>query len=357
MYENIIEINEKEVIEPAFDINNVPVCFFSDNNYVPYLGTAVYSAIKNMKETTNLDIIIFYNGYSNENKYRLTRLTQDRKNVSIRFLNMSGFIAQLKINPSKRVSINCMAKIFCTDDIFSKYEKVIVLDSDLLVLQDLMELYQIPLNNYMIGAVKEIYVKVMAKNRYHTDERLNYILLADYLNDIGLDCDDYFNTGVIVFDVRKCQKNNIQKRIIEINQKYPTLMYAAQDDLNILFKKQWLQLDDKWNIQNPYSLMTHIKEFPEGYRDNMENAGILHFLGKSKPWNDKKVWESTLFDKYAMNTEWADEYKERRKCYEKKHYFELYIIPKGSLRRLVYLKCCYFIRSFANKMNVNLARR
>lgn len=58
---------------------------------------------------------------------------------------------------------------------------------------------------------------------------------------------------------------HVKDKIIEINDRYPTMMYAAQDDLNFLFKNKWMELDAKWNVQNPYSLAGHINEFPQGY--------------------------------------------------------------------------------------------
>lgn len=344
MKNSVIELATDKEIIPAFETNNVPVCFFSDNKYVPYLGTAVCSAINNANRTTNLDILIFQNGYSEDNKMKLASLAGNKKNISIRFIDMKGFIDQLSVNPSKRVSVNCFAKIFCTDTIFRKYERIIVLDSDLLILQDLLELYHFDMKGKMIAAAREIYILIMAKNGYHTDERLNYMLLRDYLNELGLEPDNYFNTGVLLFDIKKCQEDEVQKKMIEINTKFPTMMYAAQDDFNILFKNRWAELQPKWNVQNPYSLLSCADQFPKEYRQLLNHSGILHFLGKSKPWNDKKVWKRELFDEYAEKTPWSDEYLKRRRQYIRKNFKELYIFPKGSRRREWYLKLYYKMR-------------
>ena len=341
-------------IVPAFKNNNIPICLFSDDYYVPYLGTAVLSAIKNVAENSNLDILIFENGYTEKNKNLLCGLAKNNKNVSVRFIDMKPFIENLKVNPSKRVSVNCFAKIFCTDEMFCEYDKIIFLDSDLLILQDLKELYDTDLGNNMFAAVRELYVKIMVSKGYHTDARLNFQLLGDYLNEIGLEPDNYFNTGVIVFDVKKCQEARVQEKILEINSKYPTMMYAAQDDLNILFKNEWTELASKWNVQNPYGLIAHIDEFPTGYREFMEQAGILHFLGKSKPWDDKNVWKSELFDEYALQTPWKDEYLARRKKYEKRNRIKKRLIPKGSKRREIYLKLYFGISKLkANIVDIN----
>lgn len=84
------------------------------------------------------------------------------------------------------------------------------------------------------------------------------------------------------------------------------------------------------------------------YDDLKEKAGVLHFLGKSKPWNDKRVLKGQLFDMYASETPWWDEYIERRRRYEKEHFMELKVVPKGSIRRKIYLKIQYGIKRVHN---------
>lgn len=333
-----------KIIQPAFKENNVPICLFSDDYYVPYLATAVCSAISNTSDATNLDILIFENGYTEENKQFLMSMGKDKKNISIRFIDMRPFVSMLTVNPSKKVSVNCFAKIFCTDEIFKEYEKIIVLDSDLLILQDLMELYKTDLKGKMVGAVKDIYFDVMLESGYHTDDRLGFISFKQYAEAMGLDSKNYFNSGVLLYDIKKCQEADVQTKIVDINNNYPTMMYAAQDDLNILFKDNWTQIDDKWNVQNPYSICSHIDKFPEGYVSLMDTAGILHFLGKSKPWNDKKMWKGELFTKYAMQTPWKELYLARARKNERKNRVRLFLLPKGSKRREVFYKVYYFIK-------------
>lgn len=342
MKENRISGVEK--ICPAFQENNVPVCFFSDDYYVPYLGTAVYSAIKNCADSTNLDILIFENGYSQKNKELLEQLGADKKNVRIRFINLLPFIENLNVSPSKRVSVNCFAKIFCTDNIFSDYERIIAMDSDLLVLQDLTQLYQSDMKGMAIAAARDVLVEIMAKKGYHTDKRLGYILLRDYFRDIDVKPEDYFNTGVVLFDIKKCQSENVQEKMLHINAEYPVLMYAAQDDFNILFKGKWTEIDPRWNVQSPYCIISHLSSLPEGYVELIDQAGILHYLGKSKPWIDVKAWKSGLFDEYAGETPWRNEYFARRKTFERKNRFSNWLIPKGSKRRELWLKFLYDMR-------------
>lgn len=338
------KISGMEKICPAFKDHNIPVCFFSDDYYVPYLGTAVYSAIKNCAESTNLDILIFENGYSKENREQLQQLGAAKKNISIRFINLLPFLEKLNVNPYKRISINCFAKIFCTDEIFDHYAKIIALDSDLLVLKDLMPLFLSDMKGMAIAAAKDFSLDIMANKGYHADKRLSYMPLKEYFKSLDLDTKDYFNTGVVLYDIKKCQAEDAQQKIIDVNNKYPSMMYAAQDDFNILFKGRWAELDAQWNVQSPYSIVAHCADFPEGYVDLMDHAGILHFLGKSKPWTDTKVWKSELFDEYARETPWKDEYFARRKAFERKNRFSKWLIPKGSKRRELWLKFLFSMR-------------
>ena len=332
-----------EKIIPKFD-NNIGICLYSDNYYVPYLGVAVFSMIANKAKDTFLDILIFENGYTDDNKKRIIALKKDDETVSIRFIDLKPFIDDLKVSPSKHVSINCFAKIFCTNEIFSEYDKMLVFDSDLVIKGDLKELMTLELGSNLIASVKDTLIPIMLKYGYHVDERLGYIRLDEYFNKIGIDRKDYINTGVVLFNIKKCQENDIEKKFISVNEKYPAMMYPAQDDFNIIFSGKCLFLDLMWNYQNPYALYNHISEFSKDYLQYISDAKIVHFLGKSKPWNDKKCLNGDYFWKYAEKTEWFKEIDERRIAYEKKNFFNLRVIPKGSRRRIIALKIKFFLK-------------
>jgi lipopolysaccharide biosynthesis glycosyltransferase len=83
----------------------------------------------------------------------------------------------------------------------------------------------------------------------------------------------YFNSGVIVIDLEAWRHRQIQakaQRVAEEN--YDLLDQMDQDALNIVLAGDWLVLDSKWNTS-------------KGKADSNFSDGIIHFLGKVKPWH------------------------------------------------------------------------
>ena len=73
----------------------------------------------------------------------------------------------------------------------------------------------------------------------------------------------------------------------------------------------------------------------------VNDAVVLHFLGKSKPWIDNKVLFGELFDKYVSETPWSEHYIKIKKANIRKNRLNRILIPKGSRRREIFLKIKY----------------
>ena len=62
------DLQEKDILYPAFKENNFTIAFASDNNYVGYLSVAMLSLIENCSNRYNYDIVVLENNISNKNK-------------------------------------------------------------------------------------------------------------------------------------------------------------------------------------------------------------------------------------------------------------------------------------------------
>lgn len=83
----------------------------------------------------------------------------------------------------------------------------------------------------------------------------------------------YFNSGVIVMDLDAWRRHNIQSKALSIAQEnYDLLDQMDQDALNIVLQDDWVILEPKWNTS-------------KGRADINFSDGIIHFLGKVKPWH------------------------------------------------------------------------
>jgi lipopolysaccharide biosynthesis glycosyltransferase len=174
--------------------------------------------------------------------------------------------------------------------------RILYLDTDLLVLSDLAPLWQTDLNGYPFAAVPDFY--------YHTH----------FLRE-GLDPEknrarypglppvkEYFNAGVLLIDLGRWRKEGISEKALDYLHRHAGLPNMDQDALNYVCPNLWKRLDLRWNVQD------HI------HRVIGDDAGIVHFVTKLKPWKaDARSYNARLYDRFRDRTLFARTEGEKRK--------------------------------------------
>ena len=141
---------------------------------------------------------------------------------------------------------------------FVEEEKVLYLDSDVIVTKPLDELFELELENHLVAAAKIVY---------------------------GLE--DRFNAGVLLINNKLWKEENIQKQCIEItNSEHETLPEADQTVLNRLCGDRYIVLDDTYNFQIGYDrLAEQRKQYFILEKSVNPLPAIIHYLSEDKPWN------------------------------------------------------------------------
>ena len=141
---------------------------------------------------------------------------------------------------------------------FVEEEKVLYLDSDVIVTKPLNELFELELENHLVAAAKIVY---------------------------GLE--DRFNAGVLLINNKLWKEENIQKQCIEItNSEHETLPEADQTVLNRLCGDRYIVLDDTYNFQIGYDrLAEQRKQYFILEKSVNPLPAIIHYLSEDKPWN------------------------------------------------------------------------
>lgn len=141
---------------------------------------------------------------------------------------------------------------------FVEEEKVLYLDSDVIVTRNLNDLFKIELGNHLVAAAKVVY---------------------------GLE--DYFNAGVLLINNKLWKEENVQKQCIEItNREHETLPEADQTVLNRVCEGRYIVLDDTYNFQIGYDrLAEQRKQYFILEKSLNPLPAIIHYLSEGKPWN------------------------------------------------------------------------
>ena len=142
-------------------------------------------------------------------------------------------------------------------------ERVLYLDSDIIVRRSLAEFWSTDLGGFACAAIEDAF----------WDPRLDYVQVPQGSR--------YFNSGVLLINLSYWRQNNVYERAVEFIKGDPDkLNYYDQDVLNALFVDQWVNLPAVWNDMARSTL--HI---PALRNLNIPNPAIVHFVGPYKPWN------------------------------------------------------------------------
>ena len=263
----------------------IPVFFSADNNYVPCLTVAMKSLIENSSEKNNYKIIILNSGISEENKRELRKM--ETNNIRISFTNVDSKVKriedELKLRLRDYYSVAIYYRLFIPS-IFPEYDKVIYLDSDIVVNCDIAELYNKDMGDNIIGAVKDMTINT-------NKDFIEYSKIA-----IGVEAEKYINSGMLLINVKAMRENKIEQKFLYLLTKY-NLETAApdQDYLNVLCKDKIYYLDEVWDKMPDF-----------GDRIPVKDLKIIHYNMFRKPWHYADVPYSEEFWKYAKMTKFYD---------------------------------------------------
>ena len=274
-------------------LEEIPVVFSCDDNYIPYLTVAIKSLIDNSSDKYFYLIYIFHNGISVPNQNVVRKFNNN--NVKIQFINVKRKLSSLTKNLHLRdyYSESIYFRLFIPS-IFKDYDKVIYLDSDMVILDDVSKLYHIDLKDNLVAAVSDAVVAL-------DDNLKDYVV-----NYVGVDkAEDYFNSGMLVMNVKAFKDAKIEERFIHLLNTYCFSTVAPdQDYLNALCKNRVLHLPSSWNKM----MMDSKKE---------DELHIVHYNMFLKPWLYKGVRYEDYFWKYAVRTPFYFSLKQGQVDYSK----------------------------------------
>jgi len=198
-------------------------------------------------------------------------------------------------------------------------KRVLWLDADLIVLRDLSELWDTPLDGKLVGAVGDLTVPCLGSPRG-----------VRRYGELGVSgSEPYFNAGVLLVDLDRWRAEHVGARTIDYLQRFARdIYYHDQDALNAVLVHQWKALDRRWNViecvaGRPFFRPRHLTG--EEYRRLLAEPWIVHYAGRWKPWTQPSggPWRRLFFD-YLDRTEWAGWGRSRTlagalmSCYETK---------------------------------------
>jgi lipopolysaccharide biosynthesis glycosyltransferase len=269
------------------------IAIASDLNYLPHAGTLIRSLCDNNKNH-NLNIHLMTMDsrvVTNDPLEAFFRsILSNRVNIQIHLIKDDNiFIKQI---PSGGVILSRATYLrFLVAEIIPA-DKILYLDCDMLVLDELQPLFDTNLDNHIVAAVSDLFVGP-----------------SSIKHSLSL---RYFNSGMLLINAKKWREENwLNKTINFIEKKFTKLCvgkkhYGDQDIMNMLTVGNVTYVHPRYNVVNPVYLR---KNFFRGkvFQEAVNNPAIVHFAGGAKPWNNWEIHPlSERYIFYRSQTVWNE---------------------------------------------------
>ncbi|MDE7363237.1 MAG: glycosyltransferase [Oscillospiraceae bacterium] len=283
------QTEDSEPCEAESEKRTVPVVFITDEKYAMPTAVAITSLFYNASESVRYNVYILCTGVGQNSIDMLEKLSRDGHTVNI-VVEEEGKYADICATKFKDIHVSA-ASIFKFElpNIFSEYDKILYLDSDMLILDDLGELFDEDLTDRYAAVVNDIKVETYSPpqlNRLNLENKHKY----------------YWNSGMMLLNLKKMREDNITEKLFEYRENGINY-FMDQDALNVVFEENVVYVPFRYNM-----LYTNITIFDSkklcnyynmesysGLKEIIDRAAVLHLTGPYKPWEHLMPFVSDLF--------------------------------------------------------------
>lgn len=274
--------------------NEIPVFFTIDDAYAPCLAVALNSAIKNADKSRNYRAIVLHQGLNKENIEKLQALSTD--NFKIDITPMQNNFAALDDRMSNRLrcdyfTLTIYFRLFIPT-MFPQYDKGVYIDSDVVLTDDIANLFDTDIGDNLIGACNDLSIADTPP------------LVAYTENAIGVKKHEYINSGVLLMNLKKMREEHFEEHFLTLLNTYHFDTIAPdQDYLNAICNGKIYYLDEKWDAM------------PNDQKPPLEKTSLIHYNLFSKPWCYDNIQYEDEFWYYAQDSGYIDEIKKYKETY------------------------------------------
>ena len=292
---------KQKAIIPFSKENNIPIVIRISDYYAPYFAVLLQSIIDNAYEKNNYDIIILEHTVTKENKKIISEMLQGKNNISVRYFNPEYFLSNISLYVSTSVYAREAYYTIFSPWLLPNYDKLLVIDSDLILNGDIAEIYNQDIADYLAGACKDIFF--MGLVNLNEDGYRDYAKKTLKLNNIY----NYINTGVILLNTEKI-RNEFKLEYMINKSKKSKYKIQEQDLINVLFEKRIKFFSFKYNayVYVCNYIKRYIEDAPKKYYEKYEKIQqeqiIIHYAGQPKPWNNTNIPYSYKWWEIARKT-------------------------------------------------------
>lgn len=284
--------------------NKLNILVQSNDFYCPFCGVMLESLFYNNTDIEHITVYLISDNIGEENLKKVEELSKKyKRRIKIINGNPIGEMLKERGMPSYHGSNTAYYKLFASLYINDEIDRLLYLDSDLIIDGSLKELIDFDMDDNILAMA----IDFVSEN---------------HKRNVGCSEKYYFNTGVILFDFTRWKRDKLTDKISDhiknVHADYPI---ADQDILNIVLGESIACLDLKFNFYCPflseknYNIMRISYGFEMFYSEDTVNQAMkqvcvyhcMPTLSSSRPWCRKSKHPVVeKWDKYLLQSPWKD---------------------------------------------------
>lgn len=274
-----------------------PIVFICDDKYA--MPTAV--AISSIKFNKKIDLEYFVYVLSVDVcEKKVSRFSElDAPDFHVAVIECTLNQKQMEVvQRRERVTQAALLK-FDLPWLFPDCDKLLYLDSDVIVQKDLETLINQDIDGKYAAVVKDI---------------MTFRGKETHLKRIKFMPEVYFNSGMLLMNTKKMREDGISDKLLEyrLNGKN---VFMDQDALNVVFDGQVRYVSPYYNLLNcffEWETMETLEAFydvtfPSTQELTYKNSVVLHYGDKKKPWQYEMGYLSAIYSVYYQLSPYASE--------------------------------------------------
>lgn len=265
------------------ELGPIAVICVCDNHYAILLAALIKSIESNHHTGEKLLFYFVEDGITTQNKQKINNCINTEMS-SIQWLEMKDCMPEDAKLPTDKSSLplNVYIRLFIPYFIPKSTRRIIYLDVDMLMLEDISVLWNTDLGTNIVAAVQDQFIQVVSR----------WGGVSNY-EELGIPADNmYFNSGLLLIDIQKWEQADITNKVLDciFKNKHHASFYD-QYGLNAVLAHSWLSLNPLWN-RFAYS--------------EEERPFLIHFTGRKPIYKSYEFSEhyKDLFFGYLKMTSW-----------------------------------------------------
>lgn len=293
--------------KPA-DPRTVTLVASTDRAYIAQLASLLASVATSVSKSRPVELVVLDGGLTEAERDSLVELTGLHPDFKLHFLDMAGKYSDVEMHSYFTASTLFRLGL---PELLPNHDKILFLDTDMIVLEDISDLFDQDIGDSFIGATPDLVMRAFCSMGVLSTEKTGVRTASKYLSEhlrLGDDVSGYFQAGTLLFNLNAMRDAGLSSSMIA-DIRTSTFWFFDQDVLNKHCRGRVHYLDSRWNTvcMDDRHLSSLLTADQVTYQRSLERPAIVHYAGQNKPWETSLHPLGHHFWKYLRMTRWYEQ--------------------------------------------------